>query len=59
MSEINRDMQGQGLTPEEELALEAQREAAWEAMLAPARAEKQRLANVEAVVTSMAEVIAL
>ena len=54
MSEINQDMQGQGLTPEQELALEAERAAAWEAMLAPARAERKRLTDVEDVVAAIA-----
>ena len=59
MSEINQEMQGQGLTPEEELALEAERDAAWEARLAPFRAVKKRLTDVEDVVTAMAEVMTL
>ena len=43
MSEINQDNQHR-LTPEEELALEAEREAAWQARLAPFRAMRQRVA---------------
>jgi hypothetical protein len=71
MSEINQDQQPQetettqdpilemqgGLTPEEEQALEAEREAAWEARLAPFRNVKKRLTDVEDVVTAIAEVI--
>ena len=45
------------LTPEEELALEEEREAAWQAKLAPFKTVKKRLTDVEDVVTAMAEVI--
>ena len=69
MSEIIQDQQPQEaeiiqeqpqdlqhrLTPEEELALEVEREAAWEARLAPFKAVKRRLSDVEEVVTAMAE----
>ena len=48
------DMQHR-LTPEEEQALEEEREAARQARLAPFKTVKKRLTDVEEVVTAIAE----
>lgn len=66
MSEIDQELietnqelplteQMPGLSPEEEQALEDEREAAWAARLAPFKAVKRRLSDIEEVVTTMAE----
>lgn len=58
MSEIIQDQlpdMQHALTPEEELALEAEREAAWQARLAPFKTVKKRLTDVEEVVAAIAE----
>lgn len=54
MSEMMNEPQG-GMTREEIEAMEAEREAAWEARLAPFKAVKRRLSDIEDVVTTMAE----
>jgi len=54
MSEMMNEPQG-GMTQEEIEAMEAEREAAWEARLAPFKAVKRRLSDIEDVVTTMAE----
>lgn len=54
MSEMMNEPQG-GMTQEEIEAMEAEREAAWEARLAPFKAVKRRLSDIEDVVTTIAE----
>lgn len=54
MSEIINEPQG-GMTQEEIEAMEAERQAAWDAKIAPFKNMKKRLDDVEEVVTTMAE----
>ena len=57
MSEINQETQQPGLTPEEELALEEEREAAREARLAPFRTVNLRITSVEDAMIAISEVV--